>query len=67
LQAQDRDEGSDGRYETFVLRLWVEASTAGHGEVHHVQSNASLRFNDMKRALDFIWKVIEAHDGAAAM
>jgi hypothetical protein len=47
------------RYETFVLRLWVEADGAvDHGEIRHIGSNSVGRFRDLGRALAFIRKVI---------
>ena len=42
------------RYETFVVRLWVD-SDAGfeHGEIRHIASNAQIRFRELARAVQF--------------
>jgi len=51
------------RYETFVLRLWVEAEGAvDHGEIRHIGSNAIGRFRDLGRAFAFIRKVIHTDE-----
>jgi hypothetical protein len=43
------------RYETFVIRLWVDGEAGfEHGEVQHVASGADFRFRDLKRAMKFI-------------
>ena len=55
--------GGAAHYETFVLRLWVEDAICRHGEIHHVQSTSSLRFENLQRALEFVTSVI---DGAEA-
>lgn len=43
------------RYETFVLRIWVEDSTAAnHGEIRHLASGMGLRFRQVQEAMKFI-------------
>jgi hypothetical protein len=43
------------RYETFVIRLWMEDDVGlDHGEVRHVGSGAGRRFRQMYEALDFV-------------
>lgn len=51
---------SNKRYETFVIRLWID-SDAGfeHGEIRHVASNAGLRFRRLGRAIVFMEKYAE--------
>jgi hypothetical protein len=44
-----------GRYETFVLRIWIEDSTAaGHGEIRHLASGIGLRLRHIEEAMKFI-------------
>jgi hypothetical protein len=58
MTAKDSALGTK-RYETFVVRLWVESEGAvDHGEIRHVGSNSIGRFRDLDRALGFIRKVI---------
>jgi len=43
------------RYETFVLRLWIEdGSAVRHGEVRHVATGKELRFLRIDQAIKFI-------------
>lgn len=43
------------RYETFVIRLWMEDEVGlDHGEVRHVGSGAGRRFRQVHEALDFV-------------
>lgn len=43
------------RYETFVIRLWMEDDVGlDHGEVRHVGSGAGRRFRQVHEALDFV-------------
>lgn len=47
------------RYETFVIRLWVNPdAVVEYGEIRHIASNRSVRFRDIERALTFITGVI---------
>ncbi len=48
------------RYETFVIRLWVD-SDAGfeHGEIRHVASHTGLRFRELGPAMHFMEKFAE--------
>ena len=51
------------RYETFVIRLWVEEKgLVEHGEIHHIGSNSTVRFRKIARALTFIRDIIGLHD-----
>jgi hypothetical protein len=66
LQRAHAGEDGSGRYETFVLRLWMHESHPEHGEIHHVQSNSSLRFHEMGQALDFVRKMVDGAETHAA-
>lgn len=44
-----------GRYETFILRIWVEDSTdQSHGEIRHLASGMGLRLSHVEEAMKFI-------------
>jgi hypothetical protein len=44
-----------GRYETFVIRIWVDDSpSANHGEIRHLGTSMGLRFIEVQEALRFI-------------
>ena len=50
------------RYETFVVRLWVETpGNVEHGEIRHVGSNSFTRFREVAHAMTFIREVISGH------
>lgn len=66
LQRGHTGEGGGGRYETFVLRLWMNESRPEHGEIHHVQSNSSLRFHEMGQALDFVRRMMDGAETRGA-
>lgn len=43
------------RYETFVIRLWMEDDVGlDHGEVRHVGSGTGRRFRQVDEALEFV-------------
>lgn len=47
------------RYETFVIRLWVDRdAVVEHGEIRHIASNHTVRFRDFERAVKFIARTI---------
>lgn len=47
------------RYETFVIRLWIEdESGLDHGEVSHLTTGTGLRFLQIEQALQFIQKKV---------
>jgi hypothetical protein len=51
------------RYETFVVRLWVEdGGVVDHGEVRHLTTGTGLRFRDMDQALQFIQRMASRPD-----
>lgn len=51
----DREPAATGRYETFVIRIWVNVEhVVAHGEIRHVASNRVGRFRDLEGALSFI-------------
>lgn len=51
------------RYETFVVRLWVEVpGNVEHGEIRHVGSNSFTRFREVAHAITFIRDVISGHE-----
>jgi hypothetical protein len=57
---------STKRYETFVVRLWVEdEGKVEHGEIRHVGSSASAHFRETARVLAFIRMVIGPNDDDA--
>jgi hypothetical protein len=54
-----------GQYETFVIRLWIEAdSRDGHGEVRHLATGKELRFQKIEQALHFIERVAASQQPA---
>lgn len=59
--------GGAAHYETFVLRLWVEDASCRHGEIRHVQSTSSLRFENLQRALEFVSSIIDGGEGRATV
>ena len=54
-----RNEAGAGRYETFVLRVWVREAGTHHGEIRHVQTNSSIRFHEMQQAIEFLQTTVE--------
>lgn len=43
------------RYETFVIRLWMEDQVGlGHGEIRHVRSGTGRHFRQVDEALEFV-------------
>lgn len=48
------------RYETFVMRLWVEDARIEHGEIRHVRSNTAVRFRDIAHACEFMMHIVSA-------
>ena len=48
------------RYETFVIRLWIEdGSGLDHGEVTHLTSGRERRFLKIEQAMKFIREMAE--------
>ncbi len=48
------------RYETFVIRLWVEGGAGlDHGEITHVLSGTGLRFRQVQDAARFMEQFVE--------
>ncbi len=63
---ESRTTSSARRYETFVIRLWVEDDAPfEHGEIRHVNSNHGIRFRDIDRAFDFIRSTLGSPGGRA--
>ena len=61
-------ERAGSRYETFVVRLWVEHDGAiEHGEIRHVGSNAAKRFREIGHALSFITSLVGPPDSDAEL
>lgn len=55
------------RYETFVIRLWVDpAAVINHGEIRHSLSGAGRRFVRLEDAITFINAYI-SKDGEAVL
>ena len=51
--------GFMSRYETFVMRVWVDNSAVvDHGEIRHTRSGAGRRFLRMDEAMAFIDRYI---------
>jgi hypothetical protein len=49
------------RYETFVIRVWIDkAAEVDHGEIHHALSGSARRFIRMKDAIEFMDHYIRA-------
>lgn len=47
------------RYETFVIRVWVDdAAAVNHGEIRHPLSGAGRRFVRMQEAMAFMDRYI---------
>jgi hypothetical protein len=47
------------RYETFVIRVWIEnSSVVNHGEIRHPLSGSGRRFVRMQDAMAFIDRYI---------
>lgn len=46
------------RYETFVIRLWMEEMGLDHGEVRHVGSGTGRRFRQVDEALEFVQSIV---------
>ena len=43
------------RYETFVIRIWIDDNDEpDHGEVRHLRSGTGVRFKTPTRAAEFI-------------
>ncbi len=43
------------RYETFVIRLWIEdEAKLDHGEIRHLKSGTGVRFRRVLEAMNFI-------------
>ena len=56
-----------GRYETFVIRVWIDKKqVVNHGEIRHPVSGAGRRFLRMEDAMAFIDHHI-AHESEAAV
>ena len=48
------------RYETFVIRLWIEDdSSGGHGEVRHLASGKGMLFKKREEVTHFIESIID--------
>ncbi|HET6614438.1 MAG TPA: hypothetical protein VFH62_01015 [Dehalococcoidia bacterium] len=55
------------RYETFVIRVWVEdPAEVNHGEIRHPLSGAGRRFVRMEEAMAFMDRYIAEERAAAA-
>jgi hypothetical protein len=53
------------RYETFVIRLWIEPeAVVEHGEIRHIKSNHTVHFRDFDRAMKFMLDAIHGEDAA---
>lgn len=64
MRDTQRDTTRTHRYETFVVRLWIEDDGGiEHGEIRHVRSNAARRFREIRHALSFIRTLVDAEDG----
>ncbi len=51
------------RYQTFVVRLWVDDEGAmSHGEVRHLGSGAASRFREVHLLAEFIEQTISRRD-----
>lgn len=49
------------RYETFVIRLWIEPNAVvQHGEIRHIKSNHTAHFRDFDRAMKFMFDAIQS-------
>ena len=47
------------RYETFVIRLWIENEhSLDHGEIRHLTSGQSSRFQYVEDAFKFIGRFV---------
>jgi hypothetical protein len=56
---------ASSRYETFVIRLWIESdAVVEHGEIRHIKSNHTAHFRDFDRAMKFMFDAIQG-DGSA--
>ena len=51
------------RYETFVVRLWIEEGWGvRHGEISHLSSGTKSRIHHMRQAIDFMGKFVGVND-----
>lgn len=49
------------RYETFVIRVWIEkTATVNHGEIRHALTGTGRRFLRLEDAIAFIDQYIAA-------
>ena len=46
--------GSNGRYESFVVRVWVRGRRLVRGQVTHTRSGDVQRFTQLRNVADFI-------------
>jgi hypothetical protein len=54
------------RYETFVIRVWVEdEAVLDHGEVRHLTSGIGLRFRRVHEVIRFIERVAASPESHA--
>ena len=55
------------RYETFVIRLWIEDGHGlDHGEVTHLTSGRERRFLKVEQAMQFIREMAEKESESGA-
>jgi hypothetical protein len=55
------------RYETFVVRLWVEDDeVVAYGEVRHLTTSTGLRFRELDQAVRFINRMTSRGNHGAA-
>lgn len=55
------------RYETFVIRLWMnDQASLSHGEVRHLTTGTGLRFLRVEEALEFIQRIADRDGGHSA-
>jgi hypothetical protein len=52
---------SDGRYHSFVVRIWSGGNGTFRGQVTHVGTRRSIRFADMQRLIGFMQTHLAAH------
>ena len=55
-----------GRYESFVVRVWVSGRRLLRGEVTHVASGDAARFTELSDVADFIKQQVAGHAGEPA-
>ena len=56
----------NGRYESFVVRVWASGRRLLRGEVTHVASGDATRFTELSDVADFIRQRVAAQAGEPA-